>query len=89
VQKTIAEGMEAGNYLIHDSTLSEFREFFYDSVLFTGTNLGQWRNSGEKDVLSRAQEVVVKTLEQSSFTMDQDSRRALMGVCKRAEEVLL
>ncbi len=89
VEKTIAEGMEAGNYLIHDSTLSEFREFFYDSVLFTGTNLGQWRTSGEKDVLSRAQEVVVKTLEQSTYSMDQDSRRALMGVCKRAEEVLL
>lgn len=89
VEQTIAEGMEEGNYLIHDSTLGEFREFFYDTVLFPGTNLGQWRTAGEKDVLTHAKEVITKTLEQSTFTMDRESKLALQDVCKRAEEVLL
>jgi len=89
VEKTIAEGMEEGNYLIHDSTLGEFREFFYDTVLFPGTNLGQWRTSGEKNVLTHAKEVITKTLEQSTFTMDRESKLALQEVCKKAEEVLL
>ena len=89
VEKTISEGLEEGNYLIHDSTLKEFREFFYDTVLFTGTNLGQWRAAGEKEILAHAEEVITKTLDQNTFIINRDSQLALQQVCKRAEEVLL
>jgi trimethylamine:corrinoid methyltransferase-like protein len=89
VPNIIQEGLEEGHYLMHETTLNSFRDFFYDTKLFGGTNLGQWRAGGEKTVLEQAHEIVQSVRNNHTFVLENDARIALQVVCKRAEEILL
>jgi len=85
----IREGLAEGNYLAHESTLSEFRDFFTDNPLFPASNLGQWRDQGEPSVLEKAGEEIRKVSEQNGFTRSAEEIAELREICRRGEKIIL
>ncbi len=85
----IREGLSEGNYLAHDSTLSEFRDFFTDNPLFPASNLGQWREKGEPSILDKAGEEIRRQCEKTPFARSKEDIRELRDICRRGESVIL
>ena len=83
IARTVAEGVEEGNFLTHDTTLDALPTMF-ESQLFRGTNVGQWRDAGEPTIeglaLARAQEAI----DSYSFRLDATAQARLDSVFAEA-----
>jgi trimethylamine:corrinoid methyltransferase-like protein len=84
----IEEGLVRGNYLDHDSTLEEYRDFYGRRELFPAMNLGQWRAHNEPTPLSMAQEIIEKYLAKNTFQRDEHEVRELRRICEYGEKIL-
>ena len=84
----IEDGLERGNYLDHESTLTEYKDFYSRRELFPAMNLGQWRGQGEPTPLSQAQEIIEKHLAQNTFSRDEHEIRELRRICNYGEKML-
>jgi trimethylamine:corrinoid methyltransferase-like protein len=86
-RQILREGVHQGTFLDHDSTLSKFREFVFDSELFPARSLGQWR-ADQRDVLQRAKTEVDEYVGRNTFSRDDQEVRALEAVFHRAKKNL-
>lgn len=77
----LEDGIVRGNYLEHDSTLDEYRDFFGRCELFPAMNVGQWRDKGEPTPLTMAREILDKYLAQNTFYRDDDEITELRRIC--------
>ena len=87
--KIVEEGLESGNFLMHDTTLENFVDFYSQRELFPPMNLGQWQKHNEPTPLTMAGEVIEKHLEKNTFQRDQKEIEELRRICDHAEKVLL
>jgi trimethylamine--corrinoid protein Co-methyltransferase len=81
----LEEGLTQGNYLNHDSTLSEYQDFYSRRELFPAMNLGQWRAKGELTPLAMVREIIDKYLAQNTFHREENEIRELRRICEYAE----
>ena len=87
--KIVEEGLESGNFLMHDSTLENYTDFYSQRELFPPMNLGQWQKHNEPTPLTMAGEVIEEHLEKNTFQRDQKEIKELRRICEHAEKVLL
>ena len=84
----LEEGLKQGNYLDHESTLAEYKDFYCRRELFPAMNLGQWQERGEPTPLSQAQAIIEKHLAQNTFSRDEHEVRELRRICDYGENIL-
>ena len=84
----LEERFEHGNYLDHDSTLEEFRDFYCRRELFPAMNLGQWRQKGEPSPFSMAHDIIQKHLSQNTFRREAAEIQELRRICAHGENIL-
>jgi len=84
----IEEGLTGGNYLNHDSTLAEYKDFYGRRELFSAMNLEQWRDHNEPTPLSMAQESIDKYLAKNTFQREECEIRELRRICEYGERII-
>ena len=67
------------------STLRLFRQEYWEPALFTHSNLGQWSEMGAKSLRQCAREIARKKIEEQSYQAEDDVRRELEKIYRRAE----
>ncbi|MBI2940186.1 MAG: trimethylamine methyltransferase family protein [Chloroflexi bacterium] len=85
----IAAAAPGGEYLLHESTLSHFRDEFWTPDLFERRTVKAWQTHQERDVRELARTRVREKLAVSSFELDADKRRVLDEIYRRASERLV
>ncbi|MCP4396658.1 MAG: hypothetical protein GY801_05045 [bacterium] len=84
----VEEGLTRGNYLDHDSTLAEYKDFYGRRELFPAMNLGQWRNHNEPTPLFMAREIIEKHLTENTFQRDENTIKELRRICEYGERII-
>ncbi len=84
----IEEGLTRGNYLDHDSTFAEYKDFYCRRELFPAMSLGQWRNHNEPTPLFMASDIIEKCLTQNTFQRDGHEIRELRRICEYGERII-
>jgi trimethylamine--corrinoid protein Co-methyltransferase len=78
------------SYIGRKSTFKNFRKEFWEPDLFTHTNLGQWKEMGEKSIRQYARELVNKRIKQHTYHIDEQIKRELDSIyeCAKTDEQL-
>ncbi|PIE34287.1 hypothetical protein CSA56_07835 [candidate division KSB3 bacterium] len=84
----IEEGLTQGNYLNHDSTLDEYRDFYGQRELFPAMNLAQWRVHHKPTPISMVQEIIDTYLAKHTFQREDHEIRELRRICQYGEKSL-
>ena len=69
------EGVEAGGFLGHETTVSHFRDMFDFDVLSSYAKLNTWRNAGSVTMEALAWQKAQSVIESHDFTLDVEKRR--------------
>ena len=80
----IREGVEEGNFLAVEDTVSRFRELYTFPDLFRHWNVGRWRSEGSPSVLSMAWERAKEVTAQSDFQLPEEQQREVDRIYEKA-----
>lgn len=80
----IREGVEEGNFLAVEDTVSRFRELYMFPDLFRHWNVGRWRAEGSPSVLSMAWERARELMAQSDFQLPEEQQREVGRIYDKA-----
>jgi trimethylamine:corrinoid methyltransferase-like protein len=64
-------------FLEHPSTFKFYKSHYWDPVLFTHSNLGQWQEMGSKSLYRAANERAKKLLKEHSYEIEPEKKREL------------
>ena len=67
----------AGNYLLHPTTLANYRKATWDPSLFTHSTMRQWLDKGMPDLIGRARKIAQKRIAEHDYLLDAATRREL------------
>ena len=82
--EVIHEGLNKGHFLDNESTLSNFRDFFFAGNLFRGMNLDQWRKRGSIPLIEEASRMVDRIVAEYVFKRSVDKIRELEHIYQYA-----
>ena len=87
--RVIYKGLNKGHFLEDDTTLSNFRDFFFAGDLFRGMNLNQWRSRGATPLIEEASRVVDRIVSNYVFERSTDQVRELEYIYQYAVRKVL
>ncbi len=73
----IAAVKAGGSFIGRKSTIENFRKEYWQPGLFTHSNLGQWKEMGEKSLYKYANERTKKLISEHKYQIDEDKKREL------------
>ena len=82
--EVIHGGLNKGHFLDDETTLSNFRDFFFAGNLFGGMNLNQWRKRGSISLIEEASRVVDRIVAEYVFKRSADKIRELEHIYQYA-----
>ena len=82
--EVIHGGLNKGHFLDDETTLSNFRDFFFAGNLFRGMNLDQWRKRGSISLIEEASGVVDRIVAEYVFKRSADKIRELEHIYQYA-----
>ena len=84
----ITDGIDAGNYLVSDSTLENFRSFYDFERLDTSQNLAIWKQAGSREMQELAWNRASKIITEYDFEINEDMKRDLMNVYRKGLKII-
>ena len=73
------------SFLEHPSTFKFYKTHYWDPVLFTHSNLGQWQEMGSKSLYQCANERARKLLKEHTYEIEAEKKRELDRILAVAE----
>jgi trimethylamine:corrinoid methyltransferase-like protein len=80
--------LAGGMFLSLPSTLKVMRAFYRPSPVFEHMKLRTWQGAGAPTLRQKAQEIIRRTLAESTFVLDADRKKALDAIYREAEKAL-
>jgi trimethylamine--corrinoid protein Co-methyltransferase len=74
----------AGNYLLHPTTLANYRKATWDPSLFSHSTMRQWLDKGMPDLIGRARKIAQQRIAEHDYLLDAGTRRELDRIYARA-----
>jgi len=85
----ISEIGPGGNYLMHDSTVQNFRNTYWMPEIFEHSMLNQWNQKDGKSVREKARKVAKQKIKNHSFELDKSAKRELDKIYNAAIKELV
>jgi trimethylamine--corrinoid protein Co-methyltransferase len=77
-----------GNFLIHPTTLSRYRDALWNPALFEHSMLNNWKEKGATSLRDRAREIARKKIAQHMYELSGDIQRDLNEIWAHAQKTL-
>ncbi|HOK79750.1 MAG TPA: trimethylamine methyltransferase family protein [bacterium] len=85
--ETIDECVQAGSFLMHENTLENYHNEFFESDIFSNDNFMAWDKEGRKSLLKKARSKALKLLDSHSFYRDKQQQQELDKIWEQAKKM--
>jgi trimethylamine--corrinoid protein Co-methyltransferase len=81
----IADVKAGDSFISRKSTMKYFKREYWEPEIFIHSNLGQWRDMGEKSMWDYANERAKKMINEHTYSLDDDRKRELNKIFEKAK----
>ncbi len=75
-----------GEFLSHDSTLNDFREANWESLIFERIMLRKWRDIGEPDIRDKCRKIAKERIKQYEYNLPSDVSKEMNKIYNKAKD---
>ena len=86
--EAVREGLEAGTFAGSDRTLERYRDLYWRPRLFDREFVNAWQTRGAATVREKAHALIVESLAQHQYQLEEELQGELDGIVERARQEL-
>ncbi|MCX7704982.1 MAG: trimethylamine methyltransferase family protein [bacterium] len=86
ISDIVTECIKEGTFMVHESTLKNYRKQFFQSEIFSNDTFSSWDKSGRKRLVDKAREKAVNLLNSHNFERDKNQQKELDIIWEKARK---
>ncbi|MCM8759477.1 MAG: trimethylamine methyltransferase family protein [Candidatus Omnitrophica bacterium] len=85
VSEIVSQCIKEGTFIMHESTLTNYKKQFFESEIFSNETFAKWDSSGRTRLVDKVREQAKKLLNQHHFERNKDQQKELDRIWEEAK----